>query len=405
MVVDAALGARETTVYYCPISVGYERVVEEKAYARELLGGEKQVEDVRGLGKALETVLGRYGRVTVTFGRTLTLPDIAAELGMDLDDATRTPPKRRKLVSRLAHRVMNEINAATPVTAGALVAMALLSHDARALPYAELLDEVRRLVDTLRGLGARFSTALIPEGSGRIREAALLEACDLFLSAGHVRIADTLSQGRDRARADSVYEVVEESRAMLDIAKNSIVHFFVERAIVATSATGEVHASPDAVRDRAKWLSRLFKYEFQFRADRDFDAIFDEVWQAREPERSAFYVAVLRPFVEAYLIVARTLRSAKGASTSEDIERRALAVGERMYLKREIERREALSRPMFTNALASFADLGYLRRDGKDVVLAETYQSPEMVATIEARIAAYLVRPAASPSSQVDSRY
>src|SRR4051794_28461394 len=67
IVVDAALAADDTgapttgrKVYFCPISIGYERVVEEREYVRELSGGEKKKEDVRGLFAAAETALGRY---------------------------------------------------------------------------------------------------------------------------------------------------------------------------------------------------------------------------------------------------------------------------------------------------------------------------------------------------------
>ena len=34
-------------VCFCPISIGYERLVEEKSYVHELSGGEKKKEDVR----------------------------------------------------------------------------------------------------------------------------------------------------------------------------------------------------------------------------------------------------------------------------------------------------------------------------------------------------------------------
>ena len=51
--VDAALATNTRRVYFCPISIGYERIMEESAYAREISGGEKPKEDVRELAREL----------------------------------------------------------------------------------------------------------------------------------------------------------------------------------------------------------------------------------------------------------------------------------------------------------------------------------------------------------------
>ena len=69
IVVDAALGVPTRTTWFCPVSIGYERFVEEKAFVREITGGEKQKEDVRGLVKPFDAMVGRYGRLSVQFGQ------------------------------------------------------------------------------------------------------------------------------------------------------------------------------------------------------------------------------------------------------------------------------------------------------------------------------------------------
>jgi glycerol-3-phosphate O-acyltransferase len=65
-------------------------------------------------------------------------------------------------------------------------------------------------------------------------------------------------------------------------------------------------------------------------------------------------------------------------------------MGERMFLAGEIERREAVSRPVFENAYAAFVDQGYCARAEGKLVLPESYASASAVRTIEARIAGYL---------------
>jgi glycerol-3-phosphate O-acyltransferase len=198
----------------------------------------------------------------------------------------------------------------------------------------------------------------------------------------------------------------------LDLAKNVIVHFFVPRAIIATALL----ASPgpplgfETVRERVLSLSRLFKYEFTFRADAPFEQIFEEEIATLEDdgevtrdrgagliaprgddgeEQIQLYARLLENFVEGYRVAARGLAALlRGPLTVKEIVRRAMTVGERMFLAGEIARREAVSSPMLENAYSSFIDQGYIARiDGK-LALTASFATANAVATIEARIAA-----------------
>lgn len=440
IVVDAVLGAADAgagaarKVYFCPISIGYERVVEERQYVRELTGGEKKKEDVRGLVRAAETALGRYGRLNVQFGELLTIDGVLRELEGSPSRRV-TPARRRALVARLAYRVMNEINRVTAITPSALVAAALLTHGRRGISHADLVAACERLARILRGYDARLSPSLLvsrdawpaTDGAGHaIRHGAIREGCELFYRAGHV---ETHQPGvpvgeegeRPRPGPDAVYVVPDVARLSLDIAKNLMVHFFVTRAMVATP----LHASaPEGIsraqlEERVQALSRLFKYEFQFRADATFETIFAETTQAMladgeieaDPpgprdadahyrlasggegyERAMLHVRMVQSFVEGYRVAARACTALlKGPLAPKDLAKRAMTVGERMFLAGEIACREAVSRPVIDNALLAFVDQGYLGRAEGKYVLPESYASVDAVRVIEARIASYLV--------------
>ena len=74
-------------------------------------------------------------------------------------------------------------------------------------------------------------------------------------------------------------------------------------------------------------------------------------------------------------------------------ELRSLIVGDRMYLSNEIELREAISKPLVTNALQAFRDEGYLQlRDGK-YALTASFADAEAVATIEGRMSGFTNSP------------
>src|SRR5262249_25766419 len=138
-----------------------------------------------------------------------------------------------------------------------------------------------------------------PSDPGAIRVEAIREACDLFARAQHIEVhrpgepaaakAPRLPLFRDAAGAPhvgegAIYVVPDLARMSLDLAKNLVVHFFVSRAMVATALLArEDIAAPaeiEPLRERVRALSRLFKYEFQFRADATFEQIFDETLDA-----------------------------------------------------------------------------------------------------------------------------
>lgn len=423
IVVDAVLGAnltQERKVYFCPISIGYERVVEEREYVREITGGEKQKEDVRGLVKAVETTLGRYGRLNVQFGELLTIEDVRAELGHR--EGELSPARRRALVTRLAYRVMNEINRVTAITPSALVAAALLTHAGRGIAHGDLVDACERLARILRGEGARFSPSLVVTvGEERVlRHGALAEACEMLQRAGNLEVHQPgipvgEKRGRARPGPDAVYVVPDVARLSVDISKNLMVHFFVTRAMIATPLVALPGAHPSLPRaqleERVQGLSRLFKHEFQFRADAPFETIFtetleamradgeltvdgDDVRLAEEGEgraRALLHARMVRAFVEGYRVAARGCTALlRGPLAPKDLAKRAMTQGERMFLAGELAGREAVTRPVIENAFLAFVDQGYLARADGKYVLPESYATPETVRVIESRLAAFL---------------
>jgi glycerol-3-phosphate O-acyltransferase len=216
---------------------------------------------------------------------------------------------------------------------------------------------------------------------------------------------------------DVIYVVPPEARMSLDLAKNVILHFFVPRALIAAALLASPGAplGADTVRERVLALSRLFKYEFTFRADARFEKIFDDEVAAmeadgelarvvRKPSEGAgalvpkgddgraqveLYARLLENFVEGYRVAARGLGALlRGPMSMKELTKRAITTGERMFLAGEIARREAVSRPLLENAYTSFVDQGYLSRSGGKLALTESYATQSAVATIEARIAA-----------------
>jgi glycerol-3-phosphate O-acyltransferase len=323
---------------------------------------------------------------------------------------------------------MAEINRATAVTPGAVVAAALLNHRRRGLSHGELVATCARLTKLLKGLGARISDSLLDD-HGELREEAIHDAAQLFLEADMI-VATVPGEGmgigqRMRAKIytgpDVVYIVPDDKRLSLDLTKNIIVHFFVPRALVATalstrpSASGIAPVPRATLEERVRTLSRLFKFEFMFRADGTFEQNFAEtladMLSAGELAKTEngdivpgpghddlagdgwvdFYASIALTFLESYRIAARGLASLlKGPASQKDLVKRALAAGDRMFLAGEIERREAVSRPTIENAYLAFADQGYISVSQGKVSLAESFATQAAVGAIESKLVGYV---------------
>ena len=425
MIVEAALNVDRRPVYFVPVSIGYERVVESDAHERELAGAEKQAEDTRGLLRSTEVLRHRYGKINLQVGDALSLPQLRAELGLPLGEPLRVD-QRRAMVQRLGNRAMDEINRVTAVTPASLTALCLLSNPRRGIAHEELVERSARLLAALRDLGARV-TPTVATQKGKLRSEAIREAALMFVDAGFLELhspgepeasaRDLKTQAQIAGGAGFIYTLPEQKRPALDATKNVIVHFFVERALVAIAlCPGQVSSVPrEVIEERVRALSRLFKFEFRFQADRSFEEIFSTTLSRMSaagdigelpdgrigpgPGRDGWsgqqwlltYQRLLRSFLEGYRVAARGLLALVKTSLSEkDLLKKSLATGNRMFLAGEVELKEAISKPVLANAFRSLTDQGYLTVvDGK-YQLSESFRSQMAVQAIESRIAGFL---------------
>lgn len=388
MVVDNALKLNARRISFVPISIGYERVVEERSYVHELGGGEKGREDVGGLLRAPKILRARYGRLYVQVGEILPFDQMRAEAlapGGDPKEPL-NPRERRALVQRLAHRVSHEIDRVTVVTPAALMASALLLRRQRGASAPELTHIAQELVESLAAHGAHIATPMLDE-QGQLREDTRDQALALFLDA---RLITKHGEG-----PETIYAIADERRIALEYYKNNILHFFVSSAVIASfvTKTGAEGVSLEEVRDGARRLSRLFKYEFMYRADAPFEEIFEQslrrmidgeelvldgerVSLGAKGERVTLYARMLHTYVESYRLAILALTPGTELTKKEWV-KRTLTMGQRFYLGGEIELRESLSKPRLLSALTTLRDHGLLRFGPPDRVVVAAEQAKE----------------------------
>jgi glycerol-3-phosphate O-acyltransferase len=386
MEVDAWLDGAAEDVSFVPIAIDYEKLIEATSYARELAGGEKQKETLRGLLGAARVLLRRYERLYVQFGEPISLRAVAEERlgsgasGLAVDEAwggedhRALPPlsardrnapaeAKRRLVQALANRIAYGISRAVTITPVGLVSAALLTHAGRGIAA----DEVARRVELLRYAaaegGARFARDLAGAPSDPLAPGPIAAAVTRLSLDGLLRA--------EVAAGATIYQVVDEKRPVLDYHRNAVIHRYVAPALVAAAALGG--GTVGEVRARALWLSRLLKLEFMYRVGASFEEIFEENLAflvrigalAREGERLragpeswtlSFFAGFVRTYLEAYRLTAATCLALcadrpGGGTDRRSLVKETLERGRAAFLSGGVALRESLSRSLIENAV------------------------------------------------------
>jgi glycerol-3-phosphate O-acyltransferase len=405
--VDAFLEGARDDAYFVPVSIDYEKIVESKSYERELSGGEKKKEDVRGLLSTPKVLATRYGRIYISFEKPISLKEFLASRG-GAEAVESDEGERRKAVAALAHRIVFGISQASTVTPSALLAAVLLSHRKRGISAKSISERVHFLRELAKEHQARLSEVLVgvspsdPTVIGPINEAVRVFEEDGIVT--HQKASD-----------ETIYRVVDERRLELVFYKNNFMHIVASRSLVACallSFKGVDMVPVGELRERAKYLSRLFKLEFIYRVGQSFDSIFEEklAWMVEKglvvregdfcrmaPDAYAREMLVMlselvRDFTESYWLAAKTLHLLKsGPREKKEMLAEMLERGRAGFLEGQLQCAEAVSRPNLENAIELFIELGVLAQADKTKLML-TPQGEQAVSsrTLENEIGRFL---------------
>jgi glycerol-3-phosphate O-acyltransferase len=205
----------ERDIWFVPVALNYDRVLEDRSLIRELVderdrpGRLSQLFSVTAyvianLGRLIAGRLRRYGRAAVNFGPPLSLKAWLATAPAGVLDW----PRERRLpeLERLAGEMMERIGAIIPVTPVPLAAAALLSFERSAIPRDALLERMDELRDRLHEVNAK-----VVRGDGHI--------ADVWDRAWRM-----LRLRRLVVRHGATLVVLPRGRPLLEYYANSIAH-------------------------------------------------------------------------------------------------------------------------------------------------------------------------------------
>ncbi|MEE6138685.1 lysophospholipid acyltransferase [Mycobacterium sp. 050128] len=345
-------------VFLVPTSIVYDQLHEVEAMTTEAYGAKKRPEDFRFLVGLARQQGKRLGRAYLDFGEPLPLRKRLEEMRGE-EAVTGTE------IERIALDVEHRINRATPVTPTAVVNLALLGAD-RSLSISEVLATVRPLASYITARNWSVAGAADLTNRSTIRW-----TLHQLVASGVVSVYD--------AGTEAVWGIGEDQHLVAAFYRNTAIHILVDRAIAETallaaaenaenSADGMV--SPVTVRDEALSLRELLKFEFLFSGRAQFEKeLADEVRLIGAADTSHAAAAadvrgllasadvllahlVLRPFLDAYHIVADRLAALADESLDENaFLAECLELGKQWELQRRIASAESRSMELFKTAL------------------------------------------------------
>ncbi len=396
-VADAYTQGRCTDYQLIPVSIVYDELIDVEQFSSYAAGKAKSAESLRWLFTYVARQRRRYGEgdIHVRFGTPVSLRD---RLGPPAPTGA-LASDRPLDVHKLAFEVAVQINKATPITPSALVALVLLAVD-RALTLPELRLALDYLAEDVRRRGA----PLVAPGLLTTDDGVEQALAPLLRQDAATRFVDG---------ATAVYAIAPSQRIAASYYRNTILHHFLDQAIASTALVTAVtlgEATPSTVIGEALRMRDLLKFEFFF-ADKDvfvaeisgalarYDARWDEL-PGRGPTAVAgalrgwsplVAAVVLRPFLDAYLVVALALER-KGSEPAEDragLRGECLTYGKQLLLQRRIRSADSVSATLFDNAIDLAAHRGLLSGEpaalaaGRAELRAEIGRAISAVAQIE----------------------
>jgi len=364
--VEGFLASARRDLFFVPIAITYERLLEEGAMVSELSGATKQEESMLGLVRARKVLRRKWGSAHISFGEPISLADAMGDRRRELASEAEAEGEgeeggeKRRFVEGLANRLVERINAATVANATAVAACAFLGERRRGLLRHELTARMQETVDLLRLQDARITPVLARDQGDFDESIAFLLRSDL------VRV-------QPDPRGEILY-YEEGKRRVLDLYRNSILHFLAAPSFLARRLLRG--ATREELREDLRFWLEIFHYELFTQRPlvlaAHFDAFLDyferlEVIEAqdhglRATEKGRAYLGRLamqtRGMIEAYVAAYGSVLADPLLGTGRQLARRAGESFARSELLGEVANAEAGNRDTFASALESL-----LRRD------------------------------------------
>ncbi|XP_029281768.1 dihydroxyacetone phosphate acyltransferase [Cottoperca gobio] len=398
IVMDPFLKGEVFDVHVVPVSISYERILEETLYARELLGIPKPKESTSGLFKARKVLSEDYGSIHVYFGQPVSVRSLSEGKvnRCQFNQQPRHIPRRtgediNSFVNDSAYRLVRAQEENMVLAPWVLLASLLLQNHHQNQTQGMAVDELTAQAVWLRDVSRQYGAFLHwPE---HIPPSEVVSS-SLSLHRGLVRICEGRVQlavepagapagpGEPHSSVTQEEELLSRAVTVLSCAsyRNQALHIFVRPALLASAIHTASSCQKQEVFNSFSFLRNMFSNEFILcpgATVQDFEEACyllgktgalqvtqQEVLVTEGGHRTlAFLSNMLDPFLQGYQVVCRFLCEEVTETLTEKL---FIPAVRKFIIKHLLEGRlrytEVLSSDLQKNSLAALLRIGAVRK-------------------------------------------
>ncbi|KAM4693626.1 dihydroxyacetone phosphate acyltransferase [Discoglossus pictus] len=368
--------------YLVPISISYERILEESLYAYELLGVPKPKESTSGLIKARKILNEDFGSIHISFGQPMSLRSLASGRinRSQYNLVPRHLPQRptadmQSFVRDVAYKVELHQIANMVLSPGVLIA-AILLQNLPVMCYNVLVEKTLWLKDLIEAFGACLDWPDNSPANRVIRSSIDLHSSFINLVDGQVFLLE-----HKQASVLTEELVFKQAVSVLMCAsyRNQLVNCCVRPALVVLACKMARSCRKDEVYKSFTFLRNMFCKEFIFFPgfdDKDFEegcfllskcdiihmAPHEIIMSEKGSSATTFLSRMFQPFLEGYQFACVYLTK----EVPDKFTEKQYLTGLRSFISQRIIEGtttcyESLSSDMQKNTLSSFVQLGAVK--------------------------------------------
>jgi len=347
-VLEACHTTDARNIHIIPISISYDLIRDVEEYATEQTGRGKGAESLSWFIGYIRSLAKPMGKVYMDIGKPVIL-----ERAPDPDD--------RLALSKIAFQIAVEANNVTPITFPSLVTMSLLGAAPKALTEDEMVEDLGALLAWAEARKLRISSDF---------ERAYADQMDGLLG---IMIDEGIVSRYDQG-PEIIYGIALEQHPVASYYRNTIIHFFVNKAIIELSLIKASESEGDGALEvfwaEVEYLRDLFKFEFFYAPSEEFQRdiradldSYDSNWEALIGQGSVGALQLLKSmlplvshatlltYAEAYSVVIGVLARLDASETldKETCVADALHLGQQAYLQRRISSESSIGKLLFSN--------------------------------------------------------
>ena len=347
-VLEACHTTNAENIHIIPISISYDIIRDVEEYATEQTGRGKGAESLKWFIGYVRSLARPMGKVYMDIGEPVVLPK-APE------------PDDKLALSKIAFEVAVEANEVTPITFPSLVTMSLLGAAPKALTEDEVIEDLRSLLAWSESRNLRISHDF---------NRAFADQMEGLLG---IMIDENIVTRYDEG-PEVVYGISLEQHPVASYYRNTVIHFFVNKAIIELALIKASEQAEDCALE-VFWkevddIRDLFKFEFFYAPTEEFHqqirqemARYSSDWEELLGQGAAGFGTMLQKmsplvahvtlltYTEAYSVVASMLarKEANESLEQADCISEALTYGRQAYLQRRITSESSIGKLLFKN--------------------------------------------------------